>query len=114
MRDRIHFHFHRIRRHPNRWLRNGVGAALVLGGLLGPVVPVLGVWMLPLGTVLLAEDLPWVRRVNRRATVWWGRCYGLWKRRGGQLAPKPSLAAPTLPGDQATVVPVDAPVHHRQ
>jgi hypothetical protein len=112
MRARIHFHFHRIRRHPNRWLRIAVGAALVLGGVLGPVMPVLGVWMIPLGTVLLAEDMPWVRRINRRTAVWWGRGRRAWKARRGARATGSSLASRALPGDQAAVVPVDTSIHH--
>lgn len=51
-----------------RWLRkpgSGVvrillGIALVLGGLIG-FLPILGFWMIPLGLLVLAIDLPFVR-----------------------------------------------------
>jgi hypothetical protein len=33
---------------------------LILGGLLS-FLPILGIWMLPLGLLLLAEDLPVLR-----------------------------------------------------
>jgi hypothetical protein len=42
------------------WMRIPLAIALMIGGLLG-FLPVLGFWMLPLGTVLLAIDLPWLR-----------------------------------------------------
>jgi hypothetical protein len=55
-------------------LRLTIGGLLVVGGLLG-FLPVLGFWMLPLGFVVLATDIPAVRRINRRVTVavrrWW-------------------------------------------
>lgn len=62
----------RIRRHPNPWVRRGAGALLVIGGLLG-FLPVLGFWMLPLGLVLLSDDIPWLRRKRRQAQVWISR-----------------------------------------
>ncbi len=61
-----------------RWrvLRIAIGVALVIGGLLG-FLPILGFWMLPLGLIVLAHDLPWVRRFNRRVLAWWrGRGHG--------------------------------------
>lgn len=54
------------------WLRKTLGVLLLTGGALG-FLPVLGFWMLPLGLALLAVDFPYVRRLNRRWTVQWGR-----------------------------------------
>lgn len=58
----------------NRLVRMGIGGGLVLGGMLG-FLPVLGFWMLPLGFLVLATDIPVVRRINRRTSValirWW-------------------------------------------
>jgi hypothetical protein len=58
----------------NRILRNGIGVLLIGGGILG-FLPVLGFWMVPLGMIVLAEDFPVVRRLNRRIGVsarrWW-------------------------------------------
>ncbi len=42
-----------LRRPSASWLRVPLGVLLVLGGLLS-ILPVLGIWMLPLGLVLLA------------------------------------------------------------
>ena len=55
-----------------RWARMSIGAALLLGGVLG-FLPVLGFWMLPLGLLVLSYDLPLVRRWRRRAAVAWYR-----------------------------------------
>lgn len=58
----------------NRWARIGIGGGLVFLGLLG-FLPVLGFWMIPAGFLVLATDIPAVRRFNRRAVVavkgWW-------------------------------------------
>lgn len=61
-----------IRRHPNAWLRRAIGAVLIVGGVLG-FLPILGFWMLPLGLLVLSDDIPWVRRRRRRIEVSWGR-----------------------------------------
>ena len=61
----------------SRIIRVIIGAALILGGLLG-FLPVLDFWMIPLGLLILSVDLPIVRRWRRRAQVWWGR------RKGGE------------------------------
>lgn len=68
----VRYHFHRLKTHPNHWLRKTVGILLVIGGLLG-FLPVLGYWMLPLGLALLAVDWPWARRLSRQLISWWGQ-----------------------------------------
>ena len=59
----------------NRLVRIALGVALiVLGGFFG-FLPVLGYWMVPVGFLILATDVPPIRRFNRRVTVavvgWW-------------------------------------------
>ena len=56
----------------SRPLRIIVGLALCLGGLLW-FLPILGLWMLPLGLLMLSIDLAPVRRYRRRLEVRWGR-----------------------------------------
>jgi len=60
------------------WIvRLPLAIAFILGGFLA-FLPVLGVWMLPLGLLLLAVDLPILRgptasfmiRTRRRVTIW--------------------------------------------
>lgn len=46
----------RLRRPEARWVRIPLGLLLVLGGIFS-FLPVLGIWMLPLGLLLLALDL---------------------------------------------------------
>lgn len=49
-------------------LRISLGVMLLAGGALW-FLPVLGIWMLPLGLAVLSVDVPIVRRWSRRATV---------------------------------------------
>jgi hypothetical protein len=61
-----------------RLVRVPIGILLFLGGFLW-FLPVLGLWMLPLGLLLLALDLPMLRppvsaatiRARRRVRTWW-------------------------------------------
>jgi hypothetical protein len=57
-----------------RWLRRPLSVALICGGILG-FLPVLGFWMVPVGALLLGEDVPPVRRLTLRALGasqhWW-------------------------------------------
>ena len=49
-------------RHPDsRWVRIPAGLVLTAGGCLS-FLPVLGIWMLPLGLLLLAMDMPFLQR----------------------------------------------------
>jgi hypothetical protein len=49
-------------------LRVGLGLLFMVGGLFS-FLPVLGVWMIPLGLMILSIDFPPVRRFRRVATV---------------------------------------------
>jgi hypothetical protein len=51
-----------------RW-RMVLGAALILGGVVG-FLPVLGFWMIPLGVAVLAYDVPAFERLRRRVEAW--------------------------------------------
>lgn len=59
----------RLKRHPNRWVRRGLGLGLILGGVLW-FLPVVGLWMLPLGLVVLSDETRHLRRPRRRLQVW--------------------------------------------
>ena len=54
--------------------RRALGGALIAGGVLS-FLPVLGLWMLPAGLVVLSADSHRVRRLRRagevRAVRWW-------------------------------------------
>jgi hypothetical protein len=49
-----------------------LGALLILGGLFW-FLPILGLWMLPLGLAVLSHDIPVVRAWRRRAFLCWRR-----------------------------------------
>lgn len=52
-----------------RWVRIPVGLLLIVGGVFS-ILPILGLWMLPLGLVLLAEDVKPLRSLTDRALAW--------------------------------------------
>jgi len=88
-------HFLRWLRHPaSRWVRVPLALLLSLAGVIG-FLPVLGFWMLPLGLLLLAQDLPLLRRPMRRLLIvgerrW--RRHQWQRRRAGQTRPPPPSA----------------------
>jgi len=49
-----------------------LGVAFIIGGILW-FLPVLGLWMLPVGVLILSVDFHPIRRLRRRFDVWWGR-----------------------------------------
>src|SRR6476659_5417792 len=56
-----------LRRPASAWMRRATAMLLICGGLLG-FLPILGLWMLPLGLLLLAEDC---RRSSLQQLVFW-------------------------------------------
>ncbi|WP_370642309.1 hypothetical protein [Afifella sp. H1R] len=68
-RSRLHLFGRQMPLPHSPLLRVGIGILLVLGGLFA-FLPVLGLWMLPLGLIVLSIDIPAVRRWRRRFTVW--------------------------------------------
>lgn len=70
----------RLRQPHLRWLRLPLGVALIAGGFLG-FLPVLGFWMLPLGVLLLAQDIPFLKRPTARALDWCHRRWDALRRR---------------------------------
>ncbi len=59
----------KLRRREARWIRIPAGILLMLGGVLS-ILPLLGLWMLPLGLLLLAEDIAPLRRQTDRMLAW--------------------------------------------
>lgn len=54
-----------LRRPAARWVRVPAGLLLIVGGLLF-ILPFFGLWMLPLGVILLADDIAVLRRMRER------------------------------------------------
>ncbi len=71
-----------------RWLRDPgarriripLGVLFILGGLLW-FLPVLGIEMLPIGLLLIAQDVPFLRRPVGRALLWLERRWVALRRR---------------------------------
>lgn len=61
----------------SRWARIPAGLLLILGGCLS-ILPVLGLWMLPLGVILIAEDAPPVRRQVEKTFDWLEKRWPNW------------------------------------
>lgn len=59
----------RLRRPEMRWLRIPAGMLLAAASLLS-ILPLFGIWMLPLGLVLLADDVALLRRGRDRLLAW--------------------------------------------
>ncbi len=74
--DSVRRGYERLRRPGLVWVRVPLGVLLICGGVFA-FLPILGLWMLPLGLLLLSEDVPFLRRPTMRglATVqgWWDR-----------------------------------------
>ena len=63
---------------PNaRFVRVPIAILLVIGGVFS-FLPVLGIWMLPLGLMVLALDIPILQRPVGRIMVWARRQLGRW------------------------------------
>jgi hypothetical protein len=61
-----------LRRPGLRWLRLVAGVLFIAGSFLS-ILPIFGIWMLPVGVVLLAEDVPAFRRLRDWLLDWIGR-----------------------------------------
>lgn len=74
-------------REPSRfWVRLLAAILFILGGIFA-ILPVLGLWMLPVGLALLSQDVPalkvplehaarWIERMVRRMAAAWRRRFG--------------------------------------
>ena len=69
-----------IRKPELRMTRIVAGILLVLLGVVG-FLPILGFWMVPLGLLLLAQDITFLRRPVVRAIEWCERKWENWRRK---------------------------------
>lgn len=76
-----------LRRPGSRWARIPTAVLLIIGGCLA-ILPVLGLWMAPLGLILLAEDIPRLRRLRDRMLAWLERRRPNWFAAPGSLKRK--------------------------
>jgi hypothetical protein len=79
-----------LRKPSSKYVRLPIGALLVGGGLLS-FLPVLGLWMLPLGLVLIAQDVPALEKPTARSLGWLERKWLERQRsKGVDVAPHPA------------------------
>jgi hypothetical protein len=69
----------RVRQPEARLIRVPLGIVLVLGGIFS-FLPVLGIWMLPLGLLLLALDLIFLQNPVNYTVLRGNRWYNIWSR----------------------------------
>jgi len=93
--EKIAFAFRTLRRPDWKWLRMPLGVLFILCGLLW-FLPIVGVEFLPLGLLLLAEDIPSLRSPVGRLVLWLELKYLKllrWRRgHGPRLAWRPAWA----------------------
>jgi hypothetical protein len=75
---------HWLRRPQARWVRLPLGIVCIIGSALW-FLPVLGLWFLPLGLLLIAQDVRFLRRPVGRMTLYllarWAQLRQWWTRR---------------------------------
>jgi hypothetical protein len=73
-----------LRKPKARWVRWPLAILFIAGGLMW-FMPVVGLEMLPIGLLLIAQDVPFLRRPVGRATLWlldrWVQLRKWWQRR---------------------------------
>ena len=62
----------------SRWVRVPLALLLIVGGVAG-FLPVLGFWMIPLGLLLLAQDVPFLQGPILRLLTWLERKWIQWR-----------------------------------
>jgi hypothetical protein len=72
-----------LRTPSSRWVRVPLALLLIVGGVVG-FLPVLGFWMIPLGLLLLAQDVPFLQGPILRLLTWLERKWIKWR---GQFSP---------------------------
>lgn len=87
----------RLRQPSARWARIPAAMLLIIGGVLS-ILPILGLWMLPLGLVLLAEDVKPLRSLTGRLLAWIEHRRPHWM----GLPPQPTPDGQTAPHGQTT------------
>lgn len=58
-----------LRRPSSKLVRIPLAILLVLGGIFS-ILPVLGLWMMPLGLILIAQDVPFLEKPTAQCLGW--------------------------------------------
>lgn len=79
--DRISRAIRWLRDPKGKWVRLPLGLLIVAANLFGPVVPFLGIEFVPLGLLLIAQDVPPLRKPVADATLWLEHKWIAWRKR---------------------------------
>ncbi len=85
--DRLGRFLRFVRQPSGIWIRIPIAIVFIAGGLVG-FLPVVGFWMVPLGLLLIAEDIPFLQRPLVKMLEWiearWLWARSLVQRRAGK------------------------------
>jgi hypothetical protein len=70
---------HWLRQPSSRIVRLLMSALLIVGSLFS-FLPILGIWMFPLGLIILSQDLPCLQRPLVRSFQWIEMTWARWRR----------------------------------
>ncbi len=79
--DRVARAIHWLRSPQSRKVRIPLAIVLIAVSFLGPILPVVGLEMLPIGLLLIAQDVPFLRKPVARAMLWAEHKYVAFKAR---------------------------------
>jgi hypothetical protein len=79
--DRVARAIRWLRSPKSKWVRIPLGVLIIAASLLGPILPVVGLEFLPLGLLLIAQDVPFLRKPVGRAMLWLEEKWRNFKRR---------------------------------
>jgi hypothetical protein len=82
--DRVSRAIRWLRDPKGRWVRLPLGIAIIAANLLGPVVPFLGIEFVPIGLLLIAQDVPPLKKPVARGTLWLEHKWLAWRERRRQ------------------------------
>jgi len=82
--DRVARAIRWLRDPESKWVRIPLGLLLIVGGIFG-FLPILGVEFIPLGLLLIAQDIPFLREPVGTLTLWlehkWLALKDWWRRK---------------------------------
>lgn len=61
-----------LRKPSSKLVRIPLGILLIIGGIFS-ILPILGLWMLPLGLILIAQDIPFLEKPVAKMLGWMER-----------------------------------------
>jgi len=77
--DRVARAIRWLRDPKGRWVRLPLGILIVVANLFGPVLPVLGIEFIPIGLLLIAQDIPPLRGPVADGVFWLERKWQRWR-----------------------------------